>query len=302
MAKYLANLTNGQLDEKGIFRLIGTLLTQSGVVQSGALSVAAQSTPDMTVKVAGASTGHDIVFITSSGDTYHGWNTANENVTITSNASGVTKTDAIVAYADLSAGIATSNNPGALKFVAVRRSGSDTGNPTSGEISSAVSSNPYVVLAYVTVSNGASSINSGNITDARTRAYMDGGKLSPSSVTAAAIVTIPVKRQNNTTNSDTSVKILTGWGYIQSLNGTTFIVKAVTFGVTFSSPPIVTVSNVGLLNGSNPDSIDDFNSISGQFTAAQSITTTGFNVRIQDVAAGTGNRFGYSWIAIGEVA
>ena len=179
MAKYIANLTNGQIDEKGFLRLFGVLLNQSGVVQSGSMVVAAQDTPDMTVKVAGGATGHDVVFITTSGDTYHGWNTASENVTITSNSSGVIKTDAVVAYADLAAGVATSNNPDALQFVAVRRGSTDTGAPTSGEIETAVSSNPYVVLAYVTVANGASSINSGNISDQRPTCQIEKDRLEP---------------------------------------------------------------------------------------------------------------------------
>lgn len=207
MATYISNLTNGQIDKKGFLRLFGTLLTASGVIQSGSMAVSAQITADMTVKVAGAATGHDIVFITTAGDTYHGWNTTDFTVTITANSSGVIKTDAIVAYADLASGLATSNNPNALKFVAVRRSGTNTGAPTSGEIETAVSSNPYVVLSHATVSNGASSINSGNISDQRVRAVLgtnvvptaaiqDGAvtttKLADTSVTAAKIGTIAI--------------------------------------------------------------------------------------------------------------
>lgn len=183
MATFVSNLTNGQIDEKGFLRLIGSLLSQSGVVQPGSLAVSAQVTPDMSVQVAGGLTGHGVVFITSSGDTYHGWNTSNLNVTIATNSSGVTKTDAIVAYTDLTAGIATSNNPGALKFAAVRRSGANTGAPTSGEISTAVSGNPYVVLAYVTVGNGVGSINSGNVVDQRTFAQVVAGALTTSAIT-----------------------------------------------------------------------------------------------------------------------
>lgn len=186
MAQYLVNLTNGQMDEKGIFWLFGDLLTQSGVVQSAAMSVTAQSTPDMTVKVAGAATGHSIVFITSAGDTYYGRHTDNYNVTISSNATGVTKTDAIVAYADLAGGLATSNNPGALKFVSVRASGA--GNPTAADITgSVVGANPYVILAYVTVANGVSSINSGNITDARVRAVLSSGLVPTAAIQDSAV-------------------------------------------------------------------------------------------------------------------
>lgn len=179
MARYLANLTNGPIDEKGFLRALGVLLTGSGVSQAASMTVAAQDTPDMTVKVAGGTTGHDIVFITTAGDTYHGWNTASENVTITANASGVTKKDAIVAYADLAAGIATSNNPGALKLIAVRGAGTDTAPDNTQIMASTVGSNPYVVLAHVTVANGVGSINSGNITDQRTTTQISKEVIEP---------------------------------------------------------------------------------------------------------------------------
>jgi hypothetical protein len=288
MARYLANLTNGQIDEKGLFRLFGVLLNQSGVLQSGAFQVAAQGTPDMTVKVPGAVIGHDIVFINTDGATYHGWNTADENVTISANASGVTKTDAIVAYANLTDGIATSNNPGGLDLVAVRRSGSNTGAPTSGEISTAVASNPYVVLAHVTVNNGASSINSGNISDQRRLAQLK----------------VPVKRQNNITNSDTSAVILSGWGFILG-DATIIIEETVTFGTTFASAPVVTATPLNARVGSDPTTIADLTAASEDNTCtARSITTTGFTVAMQKLTGTFGNtaRFGYSWIAIGEPA
>ncbi len=195
MAEYLANLNNGKIDEKGMLRLFGTILTQSGVIDSGSLVVAAQATPDATVKIAGGATGHDVVFKTSTGELYHGWNTADKNLTIVANSSGVTKTDAIVVYADLAAGAGsggTSNNPGGLKFIAVRRGGSDAGNPTEPEISTAVGGNPYLVLAYVTVANAATSINSGNITDARVRVQVESSNIETLVEANFAAGTMPV--------------------------------------------------------------------------------------------------------------
>jgi hypothetical protein len=167
MAEYLVNLNNGKTDEKAAFRLVGKLLNQSGVLESTGLTVSATTpTPDMTVKVSGSVASDNAVFITATGDTYHGWNTAQYSVTILSNATGATKYDAIVAYADTAAGSTTANNPGGLKFIAVRSCGA--GVASSADIAaSAVGTKPSLRLADVTVANGVSSINSGNIVDAR---------------------------------------------------------------------------------------------------------------------------------------
>jgi hypothetical protein len=200
MAEYLLNLTNGEMDEKGFLRLFGTLLNQTGVVQSGALAVSAQGTPDMTVKVAGGTTGHDVVFITSAGDTYHGWNTADKNVTITANATGVEKSDAIVAYADLSAGSATSNNPGALKFVAIRNP-INTSIPSASQIEDVIGvGTPYLKLAIVQVANGASSINSGNITDQRVRATLAANTVPTAAIQDSAVSTAKIADNAITTS------------------------------------------------------------------------------------------------------
>lgn len=184
MSEYIVNLNNGKTDEKGQFRLLGKLLTSSGVMESAALTVAAQASPDMTVKVSGSAASDNIVFITSSGDTYHGWNTASYNVTIAANASGVSKTDAVIAYADTAAGSSTANNPAGLKFTSVRGA---SGAPSDGEINTAISSKPFLRLATVVVANGAASINSGNITDVRVQALIASSIVSTASIQANAV-------------------------------------------------------------------------------------------------------------------
>jgi hypothetical protein len=170
MARYAVNLPSGTTDEKGIFRFLGKLFNQSGVIETTALTVSAQSTPDMTVKVSGSATSDNAVFLSSTdGACYGGWNDGNYNVTIPTNASGATRYDAIVAYIDTAAGSASVNNPDGLKIIAVRST--NTSPATSGDIAaSAVGTKPYIRLADVLVGNGVSSINSGNITDTRPRA------------------------------------------------------------------------------------------------------------------------------------
>ena len=167
MATYAVNLASGTTDEKGILRLLGMLLSTSGVLKSTALQVTAQGTPTMQLNISGSAAADDAVFITTNGDTYHGWNTTQTTVTIAANSTGNTMIDSVVAYINLGAGIATANNPGGLVFTSVRGAAANTA-PTSAAIQAAVgSNNPYIELAHITVGNGVSSINSGNITDVR---------------------------------------------------------------------------------------------------------------------------------------
>jgi hypothetical protein len=207
MAEYLVNLNNGKTDEKAAFRLIGKLLNQSGVLESTGLTVSATTpTPDMTVKVSGSVASDNVVFITSTGDTYHGWNTAQYAVTILSNATGATKYDAIVAYADTAAGSTTANNPGGLKLIAVRSSGA--GVALSADITaSAVGTKPYLRLADVTVANGVSSINSGNIVDTRPFTAIPSTRLAANAATKATAYSWDIGVSPLTTTSSTYVQV-----------------------------------------------------------------------------------------------
>ena len=169
MARYATHLTNGTSGPEGLTRLLGKLLNGTGVLSSTDLVVSAQSTPDMTVKLAAG----DIAMYAGA-IVYHGWSTANENVTIAANGSGSAKTDSIVAYIDPAAASTTENNPDGLKFLSVRGS---TSAPTGTEINAAIGSKPYAVLNDVAVGNGVSSINAGNLTDRRTLATINIDKL-----------------------------------------------------------------------------------------------------------------------------
>lgn len=165
MSLYALHLANGRTSNTGVFRLMGRLLSGSGVIESTGFTVSAQGTPDMTVKVSGSTTSDNLVIITATGDTYHGWNTANANVTISSNSTGVTVKDHIVAYIDTALTTTTPDNPGGLVLIAVR--GTGTAAPTDTQINTATGSKPWLRLAEVSVANGAGSINAGNIVDLR---------------------------------------------------------------------------------------------------------------------------------------
>lgn len=175
MALHAVNLPSGTTSAEGFFRLLGRLFNQSGVIQSAAFTVTAQGTPDMTVRVSGSAAADDAFFVTATGNAYHGWSTANENVTIDANASGSAKTDAIVLYVNTALSSGTADNPGGLVLDSVRGA---SGAPTDGEINTAIGSKPFIRLATVAVANGASSINSGNITDARPFAGIAAARLA----------------------------------------------------------------------------------------------------------------------------
>ena len=134
-----------------------------GVVGTNDYLVQAQTSPDNTVKVG---TGRAYVPTSDGTMVYSTLLDATQNVTIAANSSGSTQTDSVVLYIDLSAS-PDANASNVAKFADVRGSGGSA--PTNAEILSEIgSSNPYVVLANISVANGFTSINSGNITDERT--------------------------------------------------------------------------------------------------------------------------------------
>lgn len=201
MSLYALHLANGRTRNTGVFRLMGRLLSGSGVIEPTGFTVSAQGTPDMTVKVSGSTTSDNLVIITATGDTYHGWNTANANVTISSNSTGVTVKDHIVAYIDTALTTTTPDNPGGLVLIAVR--GTGTAAPTDTQINTATGSKPWLRLAEVSVANGAGSINSGNIVDLRTFATVDSAKLPSPTLGYAQI-------NSNFTSAGTAEQAVTG--------------------------------------------------------------------------------------------
>jgi hypothetical protein len=113
-----------------------------------------------------------------------------------------------------------------------------------------------------------------------------------------------VLRQDDTTNTyqKGNTVTLTGWGVITAAAAAT-ATETVTFGVTFSQRPIVTIAPGG-------DSVATFTYGAGGTnvkiftTMAHTITTGGFTVHARS-ADGTnwssGNAIFYQWVAIGEI-
>ncbi len=330
MARFAVNLPSGRTDHEGFFRLLGKTLTGSGVLGTGHLAVSSQPTPDMNVRVAAGD-----VAIFSGSILYHGWSTAIETVTIPTNSSGVTKITAVVASIDTSAASTTANNPNGLVFQTVTLDGTDTSTPTDAQISTAIGGRPFARLANVTVANGATSINAGNIADARASASLAAtmipavrftntpGAANQVTMTNATTGNSPVveatgtdanihlvarakgngltktsiaRNDAGTVSYKHNMVILTGVTAAYSATGANEASGTITFGVTFANPPIVLTSLRDLTNWGN------------QTVDTSSITATNciYSIRIMPNGLGHTNSTTYggkvSWIAVGELA
>lgn len=124
------------------------------------------------------------------------------------------------------------------------------------------------------------------------------------------LVKIQVLRQDDTSDAyNANTVVLTGWGYIQG-DSTAHLTEAVTFGITFSSAPVVIIGRLGNKTGA-PANITELtsapNSATGPIVSAAgaySITTSGLTVSLGR-STGTFNNtayHGYSWIALGQLS
>lgn len=161
-------LRNGatQHPEDSVLQSITDLVYAGGIVGLSDLLVEQQSVADMTVKFA---TGRAYIKGASS-NAYPVRNTASVNVTIPANSSGNPRIDAIVVYIDKSVDASTpGDGSGVVASMCVQ--GTPAGSPVAPDataIQAAVgASNPYLLLAHVTVASGASSIVTANISDQR---------------------------------------------------------------------------------------------------------------------------------------
>jgi hypothetical protein len=152
-------------------------------------------------------------------------------------------------------------------------------------------------LGTPTITGGISLSVNGSITQAGAADHIT---LTPG---ASKLVKLAVLRQDGTTNTYKNNTIMqSGWFFLNSGNGTTVLSKSVTFGLPFTSAPVVTVSPVGVVNGSDPTSIGQLTTQLVQTAGACAITTTGFNAKIQDTTNfGTADRMGFAWCAIGDL-
>lgn len=165
--------------------VVGTITNTSGVAPAtGGFAVNAQGTPNMTVAVSAGTAYVTGTPTSGNSQTVRVKNSASANVTITANSTGGTRYDWIYIKLDpdkLKDPAADASDVATL--VASRSTSASTDNgtpPTYG-----------YCLAVVTVSNGASSITNGNITDNRisTGASGTGAVIQVVTATYSAVAT-----------------------------------------------------------------------------------------------------------------
>jgi hypothetical protein len=169
-----------QCDEHDLSNLIIAFITGGGVVGANDYLVQPQGSPNNTVIVkkgrAYVPTSDGTMVYSSYLDT----DNSSPGVTIAANATGSTQIDSVVLYVDLSASVdALADN--VMKFGDARGTGGvaptdtqiRTGN--GGTWAGIGVSNPYIILANISVVNGFTSISTGNITDKRSFAKISGG-------------------------------------------------------------------------------------------------------------------------------
>lgn len=156
------------LPEESVGHLPHELVYQSGVYDPSSHWLVSEHSPqNMSVDIA-----EGRGFFKKTSMTYNGYSDAVNNVVIGANASGNPRIDSIVAYVDLGAA-PNADASNVLTFEAVQ--GTPAASPVapdSAAIEAAIGAgNPYIVLANVTVDNGASSIVNAKISDERVAAY-----------------------------------------------------------------------------------------------------------------------------------
>lgn len=164
MAKLLAFRDGGKTDEKGISRHLSQLL--AGNTFSG-LQVTQQSPLALGVTVSAG----DAMVDSGNGYPYMPWSDATTNVTLSTADGTNPRYDLIVAYIDLTVvSSVTPNNPNA--FIIAKVNGTPAGSPVEPNdtaIHTAIgASNPYIILARVTVGAGVTTVTNSNIVDRRT--------------------------------------------------------------------------------------------------------------------------------------
>lgn len=160
MATYLSNRnSDGKTDENGHFRLPLKLI--DGEILEG-LTVSANSTPDMTIKISAGEAK-----IPYQDYAYAVWSDSVSSLTISTASSSNPRIDRIIGYVDRNETFSSSdvNNPGAFKFIAVAGTPASVPSPASDATvqSAAGAGNPWIELARVTVPMNTTGITSANI-------------------------------------------------------------------------------------------------------------------------------------------
>jgi hypothetical protein len=114
---------------------------------------------------------------------------------------------------------------------------------------------------------------------------------------------LAIRYKDNVTDSvQPTTFVQTGWGFITG-TGATFVNKAVTFPIPFSSSAIVLCSPIGYKDTTDPTSPSDFAQYEEIHMAVGAANAAGFTATgkyIGGTAMASTRRFGFSWVAIGK--
>ena len=160
MATYLSNRnSDGKTDENGHFRLPLKLI--DGEILEG-LTVSANSTPDMTIKISAGEAK-----IPYQDYAYAVWSDSVSSLTISTASSSNPRIDRIIGYVDRNETFSSTdvNNPGAFKFKVVAGTPASVPAPASDATvqSSVGAGNPWIELGRVTGPMNTTGITSANI-------------------------------------------------------------------------------------------------------------------------------------------
>lgn len=151
--------------------LASALVAIGGVMDANGndFKVIQQTSPNMTVKV---KQGRALLPASDLSMAYpvRLWS-QDKDVTILSNATGNIRKDAVCLYIDLNEPNPDATISNVAKIVVVQGTVANTA-PTDAELATALSNNPFIRLANITVASGASSIQTANIADTRTNVQL----------------------------------------------------------------------------------------------------------------------------------
>lgn len=203
--------------------------------------------------------------------------------------------------------IVSSHVGGTANFAAGTLNNVVMGTPaiTGGTFNTGVVGTPSIIggtMSAPTITGGVSLSSNGSITQAGTADHIT---LTPG---ASKLVRVAVLRQDGTTNTYSNNQVvLSGWNYVDQGDGTVVSKdKAISFGVTFTEPPIMLTTIAGhKATGSGvPTNLNQNTVANGALTSAfiYSSGTTATTVRIyQSSALSTGHYYLFTWIAIGSL-
>lgn len=302
---------NNSFDQRGHFYRAFLSGNVSGML------VKQNSTPNMTVLVEHGSALLNKNTISASVAEIK----SDTSVTIDTANTSNPRIDTVVIYEDTSVAIPTIEanywqDGAGGRFKIVSLPGTAAASPVAlsdASIQTAIGAGkPWARLANITVAANSTTILNSNINNGvrnklgvplnNVNGGATGGLLQ--SDTSGNVTSVPVSRQNNTTNSVIqNARIDTGWGWIQvGGSAVSQVSETVTFQTAFTTLPIVVITYGGDA-GNTPPSYGTGGGVvlGAAATKASNITTTNFVATM--TASGTwppAQTIYYQWIAIGN--